>query len=219
MKKLLIFDLDGTLLDTLADLADSVNFALSANGFPAHSNKDIRSFIGNGVKKLCAKAIPSGEENEKFEAVFTAFRTHYARHCFDKTKPYPKLIPLLEKLKGEGFSIAVVSNKADEAVQVLCEKFFSTLCPLACGEKEGIRKKPAPDSTLFVMKETGFAPKDCVFIGDSEVDIKTGENAGIPCISVTWGFRSKEELIQNGAEILADSAEELEEKIKEIFNR
>lgn len=218
MKKLLIFDLDGTLLDTLSDLADSVNFALSSNGFPTQSEEAIRSFIGNGVRKLCARAIPNGEKNEKFNAVFASFRARYARHCFDKTKPYPNIVPLLEKLKAEGFSTAVVSNKADEAVQLLNEKFFPSLRLPACGEKAGIRKKPAPDSTLFVMKKLGFVPQDCVYIGDSEVDIETAENAGIPCISVTWGFRSKEELLQNGAKLLANSAEELEEKIKEIFS-
>ena len=214
MYETIIFDLDGTLLDTLDDLWISVNVALEKFGLPIRSKEEVRAFIGNGIVKLMQRA--SGmDEGEVFEGVLAEFKRYYGEHCEDNTKPYEGIISLLAQLHAKGLKTAVVSNKADFAVKKLAEGYFAGLLSEAVGEDEanGIKKKPAPDSLLAVMEKMSAEKSSTVYIGDSEVDIQTAENAGVDCISVTWGFKDKEFLVANGATILADSVEGLLEQL------
>ena len=210
MYKTVVFDLDGTLLDTLDDLWLSVNAALQKFGLPVRTRNEVRAFIGNGIVKLMQRA--SGLlEGECFDGVLAEFKRHYGEHCEDNTKPYEGIMRLLQELRARGVQTAVVSNKADFAVKKLAESYFQGLLQEAVGEDEehGIRKKPAPDSLLAVMERLGADRQATVYVGDSEVDIQTANNALVPCISVTWGFKDREFLIKNGAIVLVDSVEEL----------
>ena len=210
MYKTVVFDLDGTLLDTLDDLWLSVNAALQKFGLPVRTRNEVRAFIGNGIVKLMQRA--SGLlEGERFDGVLAEFKRHYGEHCEDNTKPYEGIMRLLQELRARGVQTAVVSNKADFAVKKLAESYFQGLLQEAVGEDEehGIRKKPAPDSLLAVMERLGADRQATVYVGDSEVDIQTANNALVPCISVTWGFKDREFLIKNGATVLVDSVEEL----------
>ncbi len=195
-----VFDLDGTLLSTLEDLTTSTNYALQTHGLPMHSIDDVRRFVGNGVKKLIERAVPGGLENPKFEDVYATFRSHYMEHSLDTTRPYPGISETLGELKRRGKRIAVVSNKFYTATQELCRHFFRNSVEVAIGEREGIRKKPAPDTVEEALRQLGVDKADAVYIGDSDVDVATARNSGLPCISVLWGFRDKDFLIQNGAE-------------------
>ncbi len=195
-----VFDLDGTLLSTLEDLTTSTNYALQTHGLPTHSIDDVRRFVGNGVKKLIERAVPGGLENPKFEDVYATFRSHYMEHSLDTTRPYPGISETLDELKRRGKRIAVVSNKFYTATQELCRHFFRDSVEVAIGEREGIRKKPAPDTVEEALRQLGVDKADAVYIGDSDVDVATARNSGLPCISVLWGFRDKDFLIQNGAE-------------------
>lgn len=207
--KLVIFDLDGTLLDTLEDLHVAVNHALAAGGLELRSIEETRRFVGNGVRLLVERAVPSGTPREKTDAVFAAFMAYYLIHCTDRTAPYPGVSALLSALRAAGVKTAVVSNKADAAVQTLCERYFPGLYDICVGERPNVRRKPAPDSVNAVLAALGEARSTAVYVGDSEVDIETAKNAGMPCISVTWGFRDREELQAHGAVRFADSAEAL----------
>ena len=209
MYEVILFDLDGTLLDTLDDLHASVNAALAAFSYPKRTREEVRAFVGNGIAKLIERAI--GSRTSDFNEVLQAFKTHYFANCMVKTKPYEGITELLQTLKGKGVKAAVVSNKADAAVQTLSKAYFGDLLCMSVGEDEarGIRKKPAPDTLLQVLKSLGIERSKAIYVGDSEVDIQTAQNAGVKCISVTWGFKDKEFLIKNGGEIFADSAEEL----------
>lgn len=209
MIKGVLFDLDGTLLDTLEDLYQSVNAALAACGFPERTRMEVRSFVGNGVRNLMVRSVPDGEENPKFEECFQKFREHYVVHLNDHTAPYAGIMELLAELKEKGIPTAVVSNKSDAAVKELCRETFGDLVPLAIGESERVQKKPAPDTVIEAAAGIGVLLKDCVYVGDSEVDLATAENAGIPCISVSWGFRDKELLESLGAKTLLDMVAEL----------
>lgn len=209
MIKGVLFDLDGTLLDTLEDLYQSVNAALAACGFPERTRMEVRSFVGNGVRNLMVRSVPDGEENPKFEECFQKFREHYAAHLNDHTAPYAGIMELLAELKEKGIPTAVVSNKSDAAVKELCRETFRDLVPLAIGESERVKKKPAPDTVIEAAAGIGVPLKDCVYVGDSEVDLATAENAGIPCISVSWGFRDKELLESLGVKMLLDTVSEL----------
>lgn len=209
MIKGVLFDLDGTLLDTLEDLYQSVNAALAACGFPERTRMEVRSFVGNGVRNLMVRSVPDGEENPKFEECFQKFREHYAAHLNDHTAPYAGIMELLAELKEKGIPTAVVSNKSDAAVKELCRETFEDLVPMAIGESERVKKKPAPDTVIEAAAGIGVPLKDCVYVGDSEVDLATAENAGIPCISVSWGFRDKELLESLGAKTLLDTVPEL----------
>lgn len=209
MYEFIVFDLDGTLLDTLTDLHASVNFALEKFSFPKRSKDEVRSFVGNGIAMLIRRAI--GRETPLFEQVFNEFKTHYAAHCADETQPYAGILPLLRELQARGVKTAVVSNKADFAVKKLAKAYFNGLLLEAVGEDEarGIRKKPAPDSLFSVMEKLGADKQKTVYIGDSEVDIQTAQNAGVDCISVTWGFKDKAFLIESGAKNLVDSPDKI----------
>ena len=207
--KTYIYDLDGTLLSTLADLAASTNYALRTHHMPERSLDEVRRFVGNGVKKLMERAIPDGLNNPLFEETFATFRQHYMQHNLDTTQPYPGIMQLLEQLKAEGKNIAVVSNKFYAATRELCRHFFGDLVPVAIGEREDIRKKPAPDTVIEALRELGVDKEGAVYIGDSDVDIMTAKNSGMPCVSVLWGFRDKEFLLEHGATTLISKPEEM----------
>lgn len=204
-----LFDLDGTLLDTLDDLTDSVNFALANYGYPLRTKVEVCSFVGNGVKKLVERALPADAKN--FDEVFNDFREHYAVHCNDKTHVYDGILPTLQELKRRGVKIGVVSNKSDSAVQELKKIYFSSLADVAIGENEsaGVRKKPAPDCVFKAMELLGAKQEECVYIGDSDVDLLTANNSSLPCISVLWGFRKREFLLSHGATTFVSAPEEL----------
>lgn len=212
--KTVIFDLDGTLLDTLTDLHLSVNFALNLFGYPPRSRDEIRSFVGNGIRRLIILSLPNGEDNPDFEKVFAAFKEHYKDNCRNNTHPYAGISELLEELKNKHINIAIVSNKADFAVKELNTQFFSRYVTLALGECEGIPRKPSPDLIFASMERLNSQQNNSIYVGDSEVDIKTAENAGIPCISVLWGFRSKEELKKAGGKLFAAHPKDILEFIK-----
>lgn len=211
MKKAVIFDLDGTLLNTLDDLADSTNYALSRFGYPTRTIDEVRQFVGNGVAKLIERAIPEGKNNPNFEKCLAIFKENYAQNMYNKTAPYNGIIEMLSNLKSKGIKIAVVSNKFDLAVKELCKKYFEGFIDFAAGENEaqGIKKKPAPDTVISVLNKFNFASEDAVYVGDSDVDIMTAKNSKMPCISVTWGFRDEKFLLENGATILINAPSEI----------
>lgn len=211
MKKAVIFDLDGTLLNTLDDLADSTNYALSRFGYPTRTIEEVRQFVGNGVAKLIERAIPEGKNNPNFEKCLAIFKENYAQNMYNKTAPYNGIIEMLSNLKSKGIKIAVVSNKFDLAVKELCKKYFEGFIDFAAGENEaqGIKKKPAPDTVISVLNKFNFAPEDAVYVGDSDVDIMTAKNSKMPCLSVTWGFRDEKFLLENGATILINAPSEI----------
>ena len=206
-----IFDLDGTLLDTLGDLAASVNYALRCHGMPEHSLDDVRRFVGNGVRRLMERAIPEGAENPLFDEAFATFRQYYMAHSLDTTRPYDGIPETLAALRARGCHIAVVSNKMMAATVELCRHFFPDAVEVAIGEDEaeGIRKKPAPDTVFAALNALDLPMESAVYVGDSDVDIQTAANAGIPCISVLWGFRDKDFLIQHGAKTFISAPQEL----------
>jgi phosphoglycolate phosphatase len=215
-----IFDLDGTLLDTLHDLAASVNYALRRHNMPEHSLDEIRQFVGNGVRKLMERAVPQGAENPQFDAVFADFRQYYMQHSLDTTRPYDGIPEVLQELKRRGCRMAVVSNKMMAATQELVHHFFPEIA-VAIGEHEaeGIKKKPAPDTVFEALRQLGIpltsSPShpltsiNAVYIGDSDVDIQTARNSGLPCISVLWGFRDREFLKANGATTFVAAPQDL----------
>ena len=206
-----VFDLDGTLLDTLGDLAASTNYALRTYGMPEHSLDDVRRFVGNGVRVLMERAVPQGADNPQFEAAFQTFREHYMQHSLDTTKPYDGIIETLEALKAEGCRLAVVSNKMMAATQELCQHFFPDTIEVAIGENEaeGIRKKPAPDTVFAALRQLGVGEEGAVYVGDSDVDLETARQSGLPCISVLWGFRDRDFLIKHGAKTFISAPQEL----------
>lgn len=207
--KLIIFDLDGTVLDTLDDLMNSVNYALRKNSLPERSREEVRTFVGNGIRLLIERAVPGGTGIGITDKVFADFKEHYAVHSCDNTRPYEGINELLTVLNEKGIKTAVVSNKADFAVQTLSERYFAGLFAVSVGERENIARKPAPDSVNAVIEMLGVDKKSSVYVGDSEVDIETALNAGIPCISVDWGFRSRALLQEKGAATIVSSADEL----------
>ena len=209
MYKNYIFDLDGTLLNTLADLASSTNYALRQYGMPEHSVDDVRRFVGNGVGKLIERAIPDGLANPLYEDVLATFRKHYLIHSLDTTSPYPGIGELLHTLRSMGCNVAVVSNKFYNATVELCQQFFADTVEVAIGERENIRRKPAPDTVFEAMRQLGVTAEDTVYVGDSDVDVATARNSGIPCISVLWGFRDRDFLIEHGATTFVNTPEEI----------
>ncbi len=198
-----IFDLDGTLLDTLEDLKDSVNAALFAYGCKERSLEEVRNFVGNGIRNLMLQAVEGGNAHPEFENIFQYFKDDYKKNCKNKTKPYSGIMDVLKQLKRDGVKLAMVSNKADFAVN------FKDLDMIAAGEKEGVRRKPAPDAVFQALKELNVDKEHAVYVGDSDVDIQTANNAEIPCISVLWGFREKEFLVEQGGKVFAETPKEL----------
>ena len=209
--KIVIFDLDGTLLNTLEDLTNSTNFALEQFGYPTKTIEEVRSAVGNGVFKLIERVIPNGKENPNYENCLILFKNHYAQNMFHKTKPYEGIIEMLSYLKLKDIKTAVVSNKFDLAVKDLCKKYFSKLIDFSAGENEseGISKKPAPDMVLKVLEKFSINPDEALYVGDSEVDIQTATNSLMTCVSVAWGYKDAEFLRNNGAEIIINTPDEL----------
>ena len=207
--KAVVFDLDGTLLDTLEDLQNSVNHALGLHGFPERTYEEIRTFVGNGVRNLMKKSAPGGEDEPAFEAVFADFKSHYAVHWRELTAPYDGVVPLVEELHSRGLKLAVVSNKTDAEVKNLCAEFFGGCIDCVRGEVPGVPRKPEPDGVLLALQALGVAREDALYVGDSEVDVRTARNAGLDCVAVTWGFRTRDELEEAGAEVFIDTPSEL----------
>ena len=208
--KAVIWDLDGTLLNTLDDLAASTNAALLANGLPARTTDEVRAFVGNGIHKLIERAVPeTGAAHPLFQATLDAFVAHYGEHSKDHTKPYDGVIETLDALSAQGVMLAIVSNKIDFAVKQLSCDYFGSRMRSAVGDDPSRRKKPAPDSVLEAMRQMGVSAQETVYVGDSDVDVMTARNAGIPCIAVTWGFRSEESLIEAGAQHIARRPQEI----------
>lgn len=199
MYKAVIFDLDGTLLDTLDDLCGAVNAALEKYSFPTRTKEEVRSFIGNGIRLLVGRAMGDCA-HPRLDVVLDEFKRYYAVHCKDETRPYEGIMPLLERIKEAGVLTGVLSNKADFATKALVEEYFGTVIRDAAGENEaaGIRKKPAPDALYAMMKRLGVTPEQTLYVGDSEVDIQTANNAGVDCVCVLWGFKDEAFLRANG---------------------
>lgn len=210
-----IFDLDGTLLNTIDDLAASVNYALRKHDLPERTLPEVTKFVGNGIRRLVALSVPEGCDPALEASVFSDFRSHYALHHLDNTAPYPHIPQLLKDLSKRGVSLAVVSNKSDSDVQVLIRHFFPSTFQVVVGEQEekGIRRKPAPDTVLACMKRLELSRSQCVYIGDSEVDVLTAQNAGMDEIAVTWGFRSRAFVESYGAKVFANDCDQLEQLI------
>lgn len=203
-----LFDLDGTLLDTLDDLLDAANHTLRELGYPERTRAEIRSFLGNGAETQLRRALGMGASEETVQKALALYKPYYAAHCQIKTKPYAGVVELMAALKAEGFRLAVVSNKLDDAVKLLVAQHFGALADTAMGETAQRRRKPAPDMVNDALAALGADKSRAVYVGDSEVDIETARNAGIPCISVCWGFRDREQLVEAGAaEIAADAGE------------
>ena len=207
--KIAIFDLDGTILNTIEDLADSLNYALAKNGYKERTVAETQSFVGNGLLMLVKRAIKPETSEEEAQKVLADLKAYYKIHCADKTKPYEGIPELLKDLKTAGYRLAVVSNKADYAVQILCEQYFPGMFDLAFGERENVRRKPAPDSVNAVLAEFELNKADAVYIGDSDVDIETAENVGTDSILVAWGFRGADFLREKGAKNIVFDTEEL----------
>lgn len=209
--RFLFFDLDGTLLNTLDDLRDAVNTILVRYQMPEITPEQTAAFVGNGAGHLIHCAVPEGTPEEQEKKILAEYRQYYQEHCQVRTAPYSGIPEMLERLKEAGCVMAVVSNKPDAAVKELNRHFFKGLLVSAIGESAEIRRKPAPDTVFEAMRQTGAEQSSSVYIGDSEVDIETARNAGLPCISVSWGFRNKQELEAAGAQVIAGNAEELEQ--------
>ncbi len=204
-----IFDLDGTLLDTIDDLKNSINHALSVCGYPPRTRAEVLAFVGNGVPRLVELAVPPGTPADRRQAVLDAMNAHYAAHCAQLTRPYPGVTDVLRTLRAAGVRVAVVSNKPDYGVQELCARYFPGLLDSAVGMREGIRKKPYPDAVEAALAAFGVPPERAVYIGDSEVDVQTAKNAHTALISVDWGFRTHAQLVEAGAEHIVSDADAL----------
>lgn len=206
-----IFDMDGTLLNTLDDLADAVNYALRRMGMPERTLEEVRYFVGNGVRRLMELSVPDGFDNPAFEKTFAVFKEYYGEHCNDKTRAYDGVVELLRELRDEGYALAIVSNKLDSAVKELSEIYFQGIVKVAIGEREGVAKKPAPDTVYAALKELRMPAERAVYVGDSDVDVMTAKNSGLPCISVLWGFRDRKFLEENGGVTFAETPREVKQ--------
>ncbi len=204
-----IFDMDGTVLNTLDDLTDAVNYVFSKFDLPARDKEDYRKFFGNGIGYAMKCAAPAGTDDALFDKMVPIFRDYYNEHCLDKTAPYEGILDLMKALYDKGYKMAIVSNKIDSAVKELNEMFFSKYVSVAIGEKPRIRRKPAADTVIAALSELGSSRGEAIYVGDSEVDLQTARNSGLPCIAVLWGFRDKELLIENGATTFAATPSEV----------
>lgn len=214
--KAVIWDLDGTLLNTLDDLAASVNAALAMNGMPLRSTEEVRAFVGNGIRNLMIRAVPGGEANPAFDKALEDFTRHYGAHSRDRTRPYDGILEMLDKLSAAGVKHAIVSNKIDFAVKALSRAYFGERMCAAIGDDPSRARKPAPDSVFAAMREMGVTAQETVYVGDSDVDVLTARNAGVPCVAVLWGFRDEACLRAAGAERLARTPDELREIIERL---
>lgn len=207
--KAIVFDMDGTLLDTLQDLTNAVNVALSKYGLPKKTVAEVCKVVGNGARNLVKGVVLEGEKHPNFEAIFEDYKAYYAEHCEEETKPYEGIWELLQELKKRKYKMAVVSNKPDGAVKVLAEKYFPGCFQVAIGDMEGYNRKPAPDLVYKALEELSASKEEAIYVGDSDVDLMTAMNAELPCVSVTWGFRDREFLMLHGASVFIDKPMEL----------
>lgn len=214
--KLAVFDLDGTLLDSLEDLRDSVNVVLEAHNYPKRSLEEIRHFVGNGSVKLIERAVPTGTSKEEEKIIHDEYKEYYDKHCNEKTKAYEGIIDVLKILKNNGVKLAILSNKPNFTVEKLNEIYFEGLFEIARGSLPEVAVKPAPDSLLRILKELNISREDTVYIGDSDVDVNTAKNAGVDEIAVTWGFRDENFLKEKGATRFAKNSKELLELISRL---
>lgn len=214
----IVFDFDGTLLDTLKDLTDSVNYVLNKYGYPVRSIDEIRRFLGNGIAKLLELSIPNGLSNPKFKICLEELKEYYSKNMNNKTGSYKGINELLEQLVKKGYKIGVASNKFDEALKELNKQYFGKYIKVAIGQTENRRKKPAPDIVFKVLEELNSTVDKAIYVGDSEVDVNTAKNSGLICVGVTWGFRDKEVLAQEGADYIIDKPLDLLEILKESLN-
>jgi phosphoglycolate phosphatase len=218
MTTTIIFDLDGTLMNTLDDLHDSVSYALREEGLEPNSKQDTRRYLGNGIRNLVNRSVeqtcPTADDALK-NRVFDTFRSHYVAHSMDKTAPYEGVEKMLKECKKRGFLTAIVSNKLDPAVKDLHQAFFANVVDVAIGETKAVKRKPAPDMVdeairqLSLLKGNPIKKEECIYIGDSEVDLQTAKNSKLPCISVSWGFRERNFLMEQGAKVIIDRPKEL----------
>ncbi len=208
--KAVIFDMDGTVLNTIEDITDSVNVIMEANGLPLRTVDEVRHFVGNGARVLMGKAIPQGDEHPEFDRILKDYEAYYEEHCNIKTGPYEHILDLLKALSQKGYKIAIVSNKPMGAVKELNKVYFGDYVRVAIGVTPELRRKPYPDECFAAMKDLGVSPDECVYIGDSDVDYKTAVNTGIDCISCLWGFRTKDELIAAGVKDVSFVSDPLE---------
>ena len=209
MIKALVWDLDGTLLNTIDDLAGSVNFALTKYNLPTKTVSEVKKAVGNGVNKLIERCIQNGQANINFVQILQAFKEHYSQNSAVKTAPYPQINETLKELKTRGFKLAVVSNKFESAVKELCQKYFPNTFDVIIGETPQIKRKPAPDMLFAALKKLQVQAEEIYFIGDSEVDVQTARNAQIKCLSALWGFRDKQTLLTNGATDFLNTPQEI----------
>ena len=216
MKKAIIFDLDGTLLYTLEDLWIAMNYTLREFKMPERTLDEVRQFVGNGLKRLIKRAAVPVTTEETVEKMYYCYKEFYDVHCFDNTDVYPGIMEELEVLHDKGYQLAIVSNKVDSAVKELRDKFFSEYIDVAIGEKPGVRRKPYPDTVITALSELGIEASEAIYVGDSDVDIETAANSGLPCISVLWGFRDKEFLIEHNAVHFAEKPADLTEIIEQL---
>ena len=203
------FDYDGTVADSIADIAYAANRALREKGLPERDAAEYRAFAGKGARTLLRRAAPAGTDEALLEAMYASYVAWYAGHANDRTRPFQGVPELLSALQEAGLKLAVISNKPDAAVQPGAARFFAPWLSLTLGERSGIAVKPAPDMLAFAARELGVELSRCLYVGDTEVDLETARNTGIDCAAVTWGFRSREQLIQAGAALLFDSPDEL----------
>ncbi len=211
--KAVLFDLDGTLLNTLGDLAAAVNHALAVHGMPSRTVEEVCAFVGDGVAKLIERAVPAGTDGDRRAAVFATFREYYVAHSLDHTAPYDGVLPMLARLKAAGLGLAIVTNKLDAATEGLRAHFFADTIDVAVGDSPDRPRKPAPDGARLALDRLGVRAAEAVFVGDSDVDIATARNAGMDCVAVSWGFRSAAFLREHGAGVLAATPQELTEYI------
>lgn len=209
--KAVLFDMDGTVLDTLGDLAAAVNHTLREFSMPECSIAEVAAALGNGAAYLIAHTVPDGTPKELTDKVLAAYAPYYDAHCDILTGPYDGIVPLMQKLRERGVKLAVISNKQDTAVKPLAEKYFPGLLEIAVGESAEVRRKPNPDAVLAALRHIGVEREDAIYVGDTEVDLQTARNAGMECASVDWGFRTREQLVEIGAEHIFDTVQELEE--------
>ena len=205
----IVFDMDGTVLNTLDDLTVSMNYVLDKFGYPGHTVEEYRLFFGNGVKEALRLALPEDVPSEIIDDMLPIYKEHYDAHCLDKTRPYDGVVEVMNELKQKGYKLAIVSNKIDSAVKELNQRFFADAVEIAIGEKPGVNRKPAPDMVEAALKELDSTKEEAVYVGDSEVDFMTAKNSKLPCISVLWGFRDKEYLIEQGAYCFAENPEDI----------
>lgn len=207
--KAVIFDMDGTILNTLEDLKNATNYSLRQFGMPERSLEEVRMFVGNGIRKLVERAVPAGTPKEKIDQILDVFLEYYEIHSADNTSPYPGILELVEKLKKSGIKTAVSTNKADVPAQELGREYFNGIFDLIVGQQDGFKVKPAPDSVNKILSILDIQKKDAIYIGDSDVDVQTAKNSGLDFIGVSWGFRGREFLEKNGAKNIVDNANEI----------